>query len=398
MIPRRPWRRRARPPLRPTRIAPCRALSDADFAAAEALLADLAAALAPLRAADGGPLAGLDRRPCAGARARSPRRRRSARRSATCSTNGRSPPARASPAASPITPTCSRRWSPSARRRARAAIPAWRCSACWRRGCCDFDRVVLAGLDETVWPPAARTDAFLNRQMRADLGLSPPERRIGQTAQDFVAALGGGDAVLDAREEARRLADRRLALPAPHRGAGGRGDRAALRARGRALSRPGRAALDRAAAGAARGAPGAGAAGGAAAAAGSASPASRRCAATPTRSTPSASCGSRRCRRSAPTLTRRGARRRLAHGCWRLSPGTADRGRRARLAGARRGRVRAAQRRPGLSRVALAAHRRGAGHVLRRSTPSGARARRAHLDRGRGQARACRSPTARRSR
>ncbi len=59
-----------------------------------------------------------------------------------------------------------------------------------------FDRVVLAGLDETVWPPPARTDAFLNRQMRADLGLSPPERRIGQTAQDFVAALGAPDVVL----------------------------------------------------------------------------------------------------------------------------------------------------------------------------------------------------------
>jgi len=58
-----------------------------------------------------------------------------------------------------------------------------------------FDRVVLAGLDETVWPPAASTDAFLNRQMRADLGLSPPERRIGQTAHDFVEAMGGRDVI-----------------------------------------------------------------------------------------------------------------------------------------------------------------------------------------------------------
>ncbi len=59
-----------------------------------------------------------------------------------------------------------------------------------------FDRIVLAGLDETVWPPAARTDAFLNRQMRDDLGLTPPERRIGQTAQDFVAAMGVSDVLL----------------------------------------------------------------------------------------------------------------------------------------------------------------------------------------------------------
>ena len=53
-----------------------------------------------------------------------------------------------------------------------------------------FDRVLVAGLDETVWPPAVETDAFLNRPMRAALGLSAPERRIGQTAHDFVSALG----------------------------------------------------------------------------------------------------------------------------------------------------------------------------------------------------------------
>lgn len=52
------------------------------------------------------------------------------------------------------------------------------------------DRLVLGGLDEGVWPPAARTDAFLNRPMRAALGLTPPERRIGLTAHDFVQALG----------------------------------------------------------------------------------------------------------------------------------------------------------------------------------------------------------------
>ena len=59
-----------------------------------------------------------------------------------------------------------------------------------------FDRVLLAGLDETVWPPAVETDAFLNRPMRAALGLSAPERRIGQTAHDFVSALGAGEAIL----------------------------------------------------------------------------------------------------------------------------------------------------------------------------------------------------------
>ena len=59
-----------------------------------------------------------------------------------------------------------------------------------------FDCVLLAGLDETIWPPAVETDAFLNRPMRAALGLMAPERRIGQTAHDFAAALGAREAVL----------------------------------------------------------------------------------------------------------------------------------------------------------------------------------------------------------
>lgn len=53
----------------------------------------------------------------------------------------------------------------------------------------EADHVVLGGLIETVWPPETRTDSFLNRPMRAELGLSPPERRIGQTAHDFVQAI-----------------------------------------------------------------------------------------------------------------------------------------------------------------------------------------------------------------
>jgi ATP-dependent helicase/nuclease subunit B len=59
-----------------------------------------------------------------------------------------------------------------------------------------FDLTLLAGLDESVWPPSPDTDAFLNRTMRAELGLSPPERRIGQTAHDFIATLGAPEAIL----------------------------------------------------------------------------------------------------------------------------------------------------------------------------------------------------------
>ncbi|GJE19003.1 double-strand break repair protein AddB [Methylobacterium marchantiae] len=58
------------------------------------------------------------------------------------------------------------------------------------------DRIVLGGLDEGVWPMKTVTDAFLNRPMRERIGLNPPERRIGQTAHDFVQALGCHDAVI----------------------------------------------------------------------------------------------------------------------------------------------------------------------------------------------------------
>jgi len=58
------------------------------------------------------------------------------------------------------------------------------------------DRIVLGGLDEGVWPMKTVTDAFLNRPMRERVGLNPPERRIGQSAHDFVQALGHHDAVI----------------------------------------------------------------------------------------------------------------------------------------------------------------------------------------------------------
>lgn len=53
-----------------------------------------------------------------------------------------------------------------------------------------LDRVILGGLNEGVFPPAAQDDPFLNRAMRHELGLSPPERRIGQSAHDFQMLAG----------------------------------------------------------------------------------------------------------------------------------------------------------------------------------------------------------------
>ena len=58
------------------------------------------------------------------------------------------------------------------------------------------DRMILAGLEEGVWPQGAPIDPFLSRPMRQSLGLPPPERRVGQTAQDFVQAASAPEAIL----------------------------------------------------------------------------------------------------------------------------------------------------------------------------------------------------------
>jgi ATP-dependent helicase/nuclease subunit B len=65
----------------------------------------------------------------------------------------------------------------------------------------EADLVILGGLSEGRWPPDARTDAFLNRAMRRQLGLSPPERRIGQSAHDFQMLAGAGRLVLSRAAE-----------------------------------------------------------------------------------------------------------------------------------------------------------------------------------------------------
>jgi len=53
----------------------------------------------------------------------------------------------------------------------------------------DIDRVVLGGLNEGTWPPETRSDAWLSRPMRHELGLDLPERRIALSAHDFAQML-----------------------------------------------------------------------------------------------------------------------------------------------------------------------------------------------------------------
>ena len=58
------------------------------------------------------------------------------------------------------------------------------------------DRLILAGLEEGIWPKNAPIDPFLSRPMRAKLNLPPPERRIGLTAHDFAQAACAPDVIL----------------------------------------------------------------------------------------------------------------------------------------------------------------------------------------------------------
>ena len=58
------------------------------------------------------------------------------------------------------------------------------------------DLVILAGLNEGVWPPAAASDPWLSRPMRQQFGLEPPEAQIGLAAHDFTMAVTAREVVL----------------------------------------------------------------------------------------------------------------------------------------------------------------------------------------------------------
>lgn len=62
------------------------------------------------------------------------------------------------------------------------------------------DLMILGGLNEGTWPAPAAIDPWLNRPMRTALGLSLPERRIGQAAHDF-AQLASAPRVILSRAQ-----------------------------------------------------------------------------------------------------------------------------------------------------------------------------------------------------
>ena len=58
------------------------------------------------------------------------------------------------------------------------------------------DRIILAGLNEGVWPAQPAADAFLPRVFRKQIGLADPDERVGLSAHDFAQLATAPDVVL----------------------------------------------------------------------------------------------------------------------------------------------------------------------------------------------------------
>ncbi|MEJ2228218.1 MAG: double-strand break repair protein AddB [Alphaproteobacteria bacterium] len=58
------------------------------------------------------------------------------------------------------------------------------------------DLAIIAGLNEGTWPAAAAPGPWLNRAMRAALGLPPPERSIRLAAHNFAQMMGAREVIL----------------------------------------------------------------------------------------------------------------------------------------------------------------------------------------------------------
>jgi ATP-dependent helicase/nuclease subunit B len=58
------------------------------------------------------------------------------------------------------------------------------------------DLLILAGLNEDIWPEVADPGPWLSRGMRLAAGLEPPERRQGQAAHDFAQAIGNEQVIV----------------------------------------------------------------------------------------------------------------------------------------------------------------------------------------------------------
>lgn len=63
------------------------------------------------------------------------------------------------------------------------------------------DLMILGGLNEGVWPRDADPDPWMSRSMRSAFGLPSVDRRIGQSAHDFLLAASAPDVILTRSEK-----------------------------------------------------------------------------------------------------------------------------------------------------------------------------------------------------
>jgi len=73
------------------------------------------------------------------------------------------------------------------------------------------DRIILAGLNESVWPQRPSADSFLPRHFRTALGLQDSEARLGLSAHDFAQFASAPDVVMlsaKRRDDAPAVASR----------------------------------------------------------------------------------------------------------------------------------------------------------------------------------------------
>lgn len=59
-----------------------------------------------------------------------------------------------------------------------------------------FDKYILAGLDDGIWPQTPSVDPFLSRPMRAKLGLQSRDLRLGLSAHDFSQLAANKNVIL----------------------------------------------------------------------------------------------------------------------------------------------------------------------------------------------------------
>ena len=63
------------------------------------------------------------------------------------------------------------------------------------------DLMILGGLNEGIWPADIKVDPWMSRSMRGEFGLPPLERRIGQSAHDFVMAVSAPEVLVTRAEK-----------------------------------------------------------------------------------------------------------------------------------------------------------------------------------------------------